>query len=86
MTDEVIDNIRTMLKLYDIYGEYGLYDAVDVDSGEVSYRYLVLDQGMIFIQINNYLNDGIMRKRFHSDPVAKNAIDVLKIEEFFVDH
>jgi len=80
---DVIDNIRSMIKEYDIYGEYGLYDAVNVDSGEVSYRYLCLDQGMIFIQINNYLNDGIMRERFHQDPIAKEAIEVLEIEEFF---
>jgi len=83
MPDEVINNIKTMLRLYDIYGEYGLYDSVDVDSGEVSYRYLCLDQGMILIQINNYINNGMMRRRFHNDPIAKRVVDIIKIEEFF---
>lgn len=79
----VIKNIRKMIELYDVYGDYGLYDSVNVDSGEVSYRYLCLDQGMILVQINNYLNNGIMRKRFHHDPIAKDAVEVLKIEEFY---
>lgn len=79
----VIKNIRKMMQLYDIYGEYGLYDSVNVNTGEVSYRYLSLDQGMILVQINNYLNNGIMRKRFHKDPIAKEAVEVLKIEKFY---
>ncbi len=83
MPEKVIDNIRTMLKLYDIYGEYGLYDSVNIDSGDVSYRYLCLDQGMILIQINNYFNDGIMQKRFHKDPIAKKAVETIKMEKFF---
>ena len=30
-------------------------------------------QGMSLLALNNYLNDFIMQKRFHSDPVVKAA-------------
>ena len=72
-----------MLQLYDSYGEYGFYDAIDARTGKVAIKYLCLDQAMSFIALNNYLNDGAIRKRFHSDPIAKNAEELLTIENFF---
>jgi len=81
--DECIKNLREMLKLYNAYGEYGFYDAIDVKTGGVSVKYLCLDQAMSFIALNNFLNDGAVRKRFHQDPIAKNAEELLKIEDFF---
>ena len=83
LPEAVIENIRQLLKHYPIYGEYGLYDAVDVKSGRVAYRYLALDQGMILIAINNYLNEGIMRKRWHADPIGKRTEWLLETERFF---
>ena len=79
----VLKNLRQLLRRYPIYGEYGFYDAVDVTRGEVAYRYLALDQGMILIAINNYLNDGIMRNRFHADPIGQEIEWLLESEELF---
>lgn len=81
--EECIKNLRKMLKLYNAYGEYGFYDAINVETGKVATRYLSLDQAMCFIALNNYLNNGIIRKRFHSDAIAKNAEELLKVEDFF---
>jgi len=81
--DECIQNLRKMLELYNAYGEYGFYDAVNPKTGKVALKYLCLDQAMSFIALNNYLNDGAIRKRFHSDPIAKNAEELLKVEDFF---
>jgi hypothetical protein len=78
-----IHNMRTMIKEYDVYGEYGFYDALDPISKEVEYKYLCLDQAMIFISIDNYLNNGIMRKRFHNDPIIKKAEYLIKEENLF---
>lgn len=80
---EAVANLRKLIELYPIYGEYGFYDAVDVKTGDVSRKYLALDQGMILVSINNYLNDGAIRKRFHSDPLMKQAEHLLSAEKFF---
>lgn len=81
---EAVANLRKLIETYDeIYGEYGFYDAVDVNTGDVSRKYLALDQGMILVAINNYLNNGAIRERFHSDPVMKKAEYLLTSEKFF---
>ena len=81
--EESIKNLRTMADKFNLYGEYGFYDAIDVSTGKVATGYLCLDQAMSFIALNNYLNNGAIRKRFHSDPIAKNAEELIKIEDFF---
>ncbi|MBU9888655.1 MAG: DUF3131 domain-containing protein [Candidatus Omnitrophica bacterium] len=81
--EQVIANLRKLLELYDLYGEYGFYDSVDVATGKVARKYLALDQGMILIAINNYLNDGVLRERFHADPQMKKAEKLLSEEKFF---
>ncbi|MDD5217611.1 MAG: glucoamylase family protein [Candidatus Omnitrophica bacterium] len=80
---ESIKNLRKLIELYDIYGEYGFYDAVTVKTGKVARKYLSLDQGMLFVALNNYLNNGIIRERFHSDPVMKKGDKLLSAEKFF---
>ncbi len=80
---ECIKNIRNMLKNYDAYGEYGFYDAINVSTGKVAMEYMCLDQAMSFIALNNYLNNGAIRKRFHNDGIAKKAEELLKVENFF---
>ena len=82
---EAIANLRKLIELYDIYGEYGFYDAVTVKTGLVAYKYLALDQAMILVAINNYLNDGAIRKRFHAEPAMKEAEKILSAEDFELD-
>jgi len=82
LREEAVDNIRKMISDYEIYGEYGPYDSFDVKSGKVSYKYLALDQGMLLIALNNYLNEGVIQKRFYADPIAQKAKEVLEIEKF----
>ncbi|MCX5679013.1 MAG: DUF3131 domain-containing protein [Candidatus Omnitrophica bacterium] len=81
--EESIKNLRTMAVKYNAYGEYGFYDAINIATGKVAMEYLCLDQAMSFIALNNYLNDGAIRKRFHNDPIAKNAEELIKVEDFF---
>lgn len=80
---EAVKNIRTILEKYNAYGEYGFYDSINVETGKVAMEYMCLDQAMSFIAINNYLNNGAVRRRFHSDPIAKKAEELLKVENFF---
>jgi len=79
----VVTNMRRLIEKYDIYGEYGFYDAVNPKTGQVALRYLALDQGMIFVALNNYLNDGAIRKRFNQDPLNEKAKAVLTAENLF---
>jgi hypothetical protein len=80
---EATDNLRKLIEKYDIYGEYGFYDAVDPVSGQVAYKYLVLDQGMLFVGLANHLGDGCVQKHFMSDPIAKKALPIIQEEHFF---
>lgn len=80
---KVVANLRKLIELYNIYGEYGFYDSVNVATGKVSMKYLTLDQGMLFIAINNYLNQGAIRNRFHADPEMKKGEKLLTAEKFF---
>ena len=78
-----IANLRRLAERYDIYGDYGFYDAADPLSGEVAYAYLALDQAMLFIALANYLDDGCVQDRFASDPIARRVLPLLGDEHFF---
>ncbi len=80
---EAVANLRKMIELYNVYGECGFYDAVDPASGSVALKYLCLDQAMSFIALNNYLNHGAIRERFHADPLFKKIEPLLSSENFF---
>ena len=80
---ECAANIRKMLELYNAYGECGFYDAINVETGKVAIKYLCLDQAMSFLALDNYLNDGAIRRRFAADPINKRAEELLKVEDFF---
>jgi hypothetical protein len=77
---ECLANLRRMMKM-GVYGEYGFYEAVDFngpDAGEMTpYRivksFMAHHQGMNLVAINNYLNHGIMRRRFHAEPMIRAA-------------
>ena len=80
---EAVKNIRRMASGWDVYGEYGFYDALDPKTKKVAYKYLALDQGMILLALDNYLNGNAVRKRFESDEIFKKAAHLLKDENFF---
>ena len=80
---ECIKNLRTMLQRYNVYGEYGFYDSFDVKTGKPAMEYLCLDQAMSLIALDNYLNNGAIRKRFHADPEMKKREKLLTSEKFF---
>jgi len=79
---EATANLRRLATRYDLYGEYGFFDAVDPRTGSVARAYLVLDQAMLFVALANHLDDGVMQKRFASDPIAARALSILADEDF----
>ena len=84
MTDptEATKNIRRLIKDYPVYGEYGLYDAVDPFTRQVGRNYLCLDQAMILVALANHLKDHAVQKYFAQDPIIQRTLPLLKIEKF----
>jgi hypothetical protein len=80
---EAVANLRQLTDRYDIYGDFGFYDAVDPASGAVSHAYLSLDQSMILIATANYLKDGVVQRRFAADPIVTKVLPLLAAEHFF---
>lgn len=80
---EAVANLRRLAERYDMYGDFGLYDAVDPVSGEVARAYLALDQSMILIAAANYLKDGVVQRRFAADPIVAKVLPLLAAEKFF---
>jgi hypothetical protein len=80
--DAALANLRTLARLYDIYGDYGFYDAVDPASERVARAYLALDQSMVFIAAANRLKPHCIQERFAADPIAQRALTVIGEEDF----
>ena len=58
---------------------FGFRDSINLASGRVSKDYLVLDQGMLFLSLANFLENGLVRRYFHADPSVKAGFE--KISE-----
>lgn len=77
---ECLANLKRISKL-GAFGDYGFYEAIDFNSPDsltmapycIVKSYMAHHQGMNLVAINNFLNDGIMKKRFHAEPVIKAA-------------
>ena len=80
---EAAQNLRTLAERYDLYGEFGFYDAVDPRTGAVARDYVSLDQSMTFIALANHLKDGCIQKLFAVDPIVQAALPVIADEDFF---
>ena len=80
---KAVANIRKLLSYDGIYGGYGFYDSVNINTAQVSPRYLSLDQAMTFISLDNYLNDGHTRKLFNGNSWIKGEQRLLSEEAFF---
>ncbi|SCY97010.1 GH36-type glycosyl hydrolase domain-containing protein [Alkaliphilus peptidifermentans] len=76
---EVLSNMRSLID-EGLEGEYGLYEAIDYspvvlkgNSKQIIKSFMAHHQGMIFVSLDNYFNNKVMQKRFHSQPIIKTA-------------
>lgn len=85
---KVYNNLNK-LKQLGMYSSFGFYESIDytkehlhdnVDS-EVIRTYMAHHQGMILTAINNYINNGIIRSRFHGNEEIKASEILLKERE-----
>ncbi len=85
--DESMANLRRMIDL-GMYGDYGFYEAIDYNNPSavemtpycIVKSFMAHHQGMNLAAINNYLNHGILRRRFHSEAIVR-ATEILLEEK-----
>ncbi|WP_423188877.1 glucoamylase family protein [Alkalibacterium sp. f15] len=70
---------------FDMYGDYGYYDTLNLDTEEIAKAYLALDQGMIMLSIANHLHDGLIREHFHNTEIGSQPEHLLIEEDFLIE-
>ena len=68
------------------FGKYGYYEAIDYNGPDpeeltpycIVKSFMAHHQGMNIVAINNYINNGIMRKRFHEEAIIKATETLLE--------
>jgi len=82
---ECIANLKNLAKLGCV-GAYGYYEAIDFNGPNpvtitpfsIVKSFMAHHQGMILVSINNYINNGIMQKRFYSEPMIQSIASLLE--------
>lgn len=77
---EAMENIK-LLKSEGLEGAYGYYEAADYTPERLTYEskrviiksFMAHHQGMTLLALNNYLNNNLLQKRFHSNSYVKAA-------------
>ncbi|MGH3364743.1 MAG: glucoamylase family protein, partial [Nocardioidaceae bacterium] len=79
---QAIANLQRIRDDFDAYGPGGFYDAVAVRSGQVSKRYLSLDQGMIMAALGNALTGDGLREYVSQGALEEKVRPLMEMEEF----
>jgi hypothetical protein len=79
---EAVANLRALAHHFPVYGPYGFRDSVDVRSGQVSDRVLVLDQGLILASLANVIGSDPLRRGFCAGPVERTIKPLIAQERF----
>jgi hypothetical protein len=82
--DEALASLAKLEHDFGAWTKWGFYDAVDVDSGQVSPAYLSLDQGMIMAALGNALGRDVLRDAFATPDVERAVRPAVAVEEFNV--
>ena len=86
-SEDCFSNLRKITGM-GAFGDYGFYEAIDFNGPDsmnmtpycIVKSFMAHHQGMNLVAINNFLNNGIMRKRFHEEAIIK-ATEVLLEEK-----
>ena len=77
-----LDNLSRLRARFDIYGDGGFYDAVNVQTGTVSRYQLSLDQGMIMAALTNELTGDRLQRYFSDGDVEASIRPLIGQEDF----
>ena len=79
-----VKNLAKIRKNFDAYGPGGFYDSIAVRSGQVSERYLSLDQGMVMAALGNALAGEDMRRYVSRGAMEESMRPLMRQEVFSV--
>jgi hypothetical protein len=79
---ETLANLRSMSEKFPVYGAFGFHDSVNVLTGQVSDRVLILDQGMILAALSNAIGSDVLRRGFCVGPVEATIRPLIAQESF----
>ena len=79
---EAMENLRKLAVNFPIYNDHGFMDSVNVTTGVVTDRVLILDQGMIMAAIANALANDAMRRAFIDQQSEAILRPLIEPEEF----
>jgi hypothetical protein len=79
---ETMANLKAMSTKFPVYGPYGFHDSVNVLTGQVSDRVLILDQGMILAALSNVIGSDALRRGFCAGPVEATIRPLIALESF----
>ena len=80
--DMAMENLSKLRTDFGAYGPGGFYDAINVETGQMSERYLSLDQGMVMAALGNALAGDLMRESFSTGPMEERVAPLMWMEEF----
>ncbi|MGH8969259.1 MAG: glucoamylase family protein, partial [Actinomycetes bacterium] len=79
---QALANLANVREDFGAYGPGGFYDAVNVRTGQMSKRYLSLDQGMVMAALGNALGDDVLRAPFSDGPMKERVAPLMRMERF----
>jgi hypothetical protein len=79
---EALANLRALAEDFPVYGPYGFLDSVDVNSGRVSDRVLILDQAMILAALDQVIGRDALRRGFCNGAVEAAVRPLIALERF----
>ncbi|MEZ0536427.1 glucoamylase family protein [Caldicellulosiruptoraceae bacterium PP1] len=85
MPTEALENIKKMDSKYKAFSsKYGFCDAINFKKKQIHRAYLMLDNSMILLSLNNYLNNNAIKNRFHKQKNINIIENLLKEEKMEV--
>lgn len=83
--EKAVQNLEKIISLYpDAYSPlFGFADAIDVNTAQPIYKYLALDQGMIFLSGINFSHNGLVKQIFMNSEEGKRIAEIVKKIQFF---
>ncbi len=79
---EAYQNLSNLRSHFDIYGKWGFWDSVNVQTGQVSKYALALDQGMVMAALGNTLMNNEVQTYFSQGMIQKAIQPILAMETF----
>ncbi|MEA2566376.1 MAG: hypothetical protein QOD49_1553, partial [Actinomycetota bacterium] len=81
---ETLANLKALSAKFPVYDTFGFHDSVNVLTGQVSDRVLILDQGMILASLSNVIGGDVLRRSFCAGPVEATIRPLIALERFDV--